>query len=149
MEKKILTAMLSFAFLFLVTVSVSAQSTLSTNFNEHGATTKADQAYLNNLPNFVAAEEARFLLKTQIKVNTSAFQANEGSSSAPGLQLEINLYEDAYRLIYRQQLSVEDAIVGAYSNLLNSQVSPPDVSGVQVQYANSTMFQNLVNLLAL
>jgi len=149
MEKKILTAMLSFAFLFLMVVSTNAQNEhLLTNEHINNVSSKADAVYLNNLPNFVGGEEARLLLKVQIKANTASFAVNEASPSvASNLQSEITLYNEVYQLIYREQLSVEDAVLEAYRSMLSNQ-TPPDVSGVTTQYANSTLFQNLVNLLA-
>jgi len=150
MKKTILTAMLSFAFLFLMVVSANAQNEhLLTNEHINNVSSKADAVYLNNLPNFVDGEEAKLLLKTQISANSASFAVNEANASmASTLQAEITLYNDVYQLIYREQLNVEDAVIKAYSRMLSSQ-TPPDVSGITTQYANSSLFQNLVNLLAI
>ena len=144
MEKKILTAMLSFAFLFLMAVNVSGQN-LNDDVNTYGVSSKADATYLNNLPNFVDAEVAKDLLKTQIKANSATF--NEAASNASTVQAEIDLYNEVFRLIYREELSVQDAIVTAFSSAMPNQ-SAPDVSGIANQYSNSGILQDLVNLLA-
>ena len=150
MKKTILTAMLSFAFLFIMVVSANAQNEhLLTNEHIGNVSSKTDAVYLNNLPNFVNGEEAKFLLKTQIKANTVSITVNEANANlADQLQSENTLYNEVYQLIYREQFSVEDAVIRAYSSMLSTQ-TPPDVSGIQTQYANSSLFQDLVNLLAI
>lgn len=147
MEKKILTAMLSFAFFFLMAVNVQAQTTLTDNANQYGLT-KANAAYVNNLPNFETSENALFLLKTEIVANTSALSGTtEGSSVAINLQSEIDLYNNVYQLIYRSQVSVEEAVLMSYQGMPSATTDA--ANGTPVSLATAPELQNLVNLLSL
>lgn len=145
MEKKFMTAMLSFVFLFVMMVNVQAQ-TLTDNANPYNVADKANAAYLNNLPEFQPSQDAMYLLKTEIVSNTNSLAgAAEGSTVANSLQSEIDLYNHVYRMIYREQLSVEEAILVAYQGMHSSN----DATGTPTSYANAPELQNLVNLLSL